>query len=56
MKVEFGLNRRCRCTVDSPYRDAISMAILRLQEGGQLQMLYNKWWGIHRSFPRHGLV
>jgi len=20
------------------------MAILRLQEGGQLQMLYNKWW------------
>jgi len=29
---------------DSPYRDPISMAILRLQEGGTLQMLYNKWW------------
>ena len=29
---------------DSLYRDAISMAILHLQEGGQLQMLYNKWW------------
>jgi len=29
---------------DSPYRDTISMAILHLQEGGRLQMLYNKWW------------
>ena len=29
---------------DSPYRDTISMAILRLQEDGRLQMLYNKWW------------
>ena len=29
---------------DSPYRDPISMAILHLQEGGRLQILYNKWW------------
>jgi len=28
----------------SPYRDPISMSILRLQETGRLQMLYNKWW------------
>ena len=28
----------------SPYRDPISMTILRLQETGRLQMLYNKWW------------
>ena len=29
---------------DSPYRDAISMAILHLQEKGRIQELYNKWW------------
>ncbi|XP_013407964.2 glutamate receptor ionotropic, kainate 2 [Lingula anatina] len=28
----------------SPYRDQISMAILELQEGGRIQILYNKWW------------
>ena len=28
----------------SPYRDPITMAILKLQETGRLQMLYNKWW------------
>ncbi|ELU11963.1 hypothetical protein CAPTEDRAFT_183778 [Capitella teleta] len=28
----------------SPYRDLISDAILKLQEGQSLQMLYNKWW------------
>ena len=28
----------------SPYRDLISVAILKLQEDQILQMLYNKWW------------
>ncbi|GFO27213.1 glutamate receptor ionotropic, kainate [Plakobranchus ocellatus] len=30
--------------MNSPYRDRLSMAILELQEGGKIQMLYNKWW------------
>ncbi|XP_059153989.1 glutamate receptor ionotropic, kainate 2-like [Physella acuta] len=30
--------------MNSPYRDKLSMAILELQEGGKIQMLYNKWW------------
>ncbi|CAG5121027.1 unnamed protein product, partial [Candidula unifasciata] len=30
--------------MNSPYRDKLSMAILELQEGGVIQMLYNKWW------------
>ena len=28
----------------SPYRDLISVAILKLQEDQMLQMLYDKWW------------
>ena len=28
----------------SPWRDQISNAILRLQENGELQELYTKWW------------
>ncbi|CAH1226185.1 GRIK2 [Branchiostoma lanceolatum] len=28
----------------SPIRDKITIAILQLQEAGQIQMLYNKWW------------
>ncbi|XP_054261474.1 glutamate receptor ionotropic, kainate 1-like isoform X5 [Macrosteles quadrilineatus] len=28
----------------SPWRDKISLAILELQEKGEIQMLYNKWW------------
>ena len=33
------------CTFSvSPYRDLISIAILKLQEDQILQMLYNKWW------------
>lgn len=29
---------------DSPYRTAISGAVLKLQEGGVLQGLKTKWW------------
>ena len=32
------------CVTDSPYRDLISNAILKLQEDQILQMMYNKWW------------
>ncbi|XP_060821555.1 glutamate receptor ionotropic, kainate 2-like isoform X7 [Bombus pascuorum] len=28
----------------SPWRDKISLAILELQEKGEIQMLYDKWW------------
>ena len=28
----------------SPYTDLMSMAILKLQEEGYTQVLYNKWW------------
>lgn len=28
----------------SPWKDQISLAILDLQEKGEIQMLYNKWW------------
>jgi len=28
----------------SPWRDKISLAILELQERGDIQMLYDKWW------------
>ena len=28
----------------SPWRDRISLAILTLQEKGEIQMLYDKWW------------
>ncbi|XP_023247023.1 glutamate receptor ionotropic, kainate 1 [Copidosoma floridanum] len=28
----------------SPWRDKISLAILELQEKGEIQILYNKWW------------
>nr|CAD7394803.1 unnamed protein product [Timema cristinae] len=28
----------------SPWRDKISLAILELQERGEIHMLYNKWW------------
>nr|CAD7455230.1 unnamed protein product [Timema tahoe] len=30
--------------VRSPWRDKISLAILELQERGEIHMLYNKWW------------
>lgn len=30
--------------VGSPWRDKISLAILELQEKGEIQMLYDKWW------------
>jgi len=33
-----------RCLVGSPYRELISVAILKLQEDQMLQMLYDKWW------------
>src|SRR6218665_3090847 len=32
------------CCEGSPFRDPISMAILKLQENGRIQVLYNKWW------------
>ena len=31
-------------TKGSPWRDKISLAILELQEKGEIQMLYDKWW------------
>jgi len=31
-------------TSDSPYRTAISEAILKLQEEGKLHMLKTRWW------------
>lgn len=30
----------------SPWRDRISLAILELQEKGEIQMLYDKWWKV----------
>jgi ionotropic kainate glutamate receptor 2 len=30
--------------IGSPWRDKISLAILELQERGEIQMLYDKWW------------
>lgn len=30
--------------VDSPYRTAISGAVLKLQEEGKLHLLKQKWW------------
>lgn len=30
--------------IGSAFRDKISMAILKLQENGRIQVLYNKWW------------
>jgi glutamate receptor, ionotropic, invertebrate len=32
------------CFIGSPWRDKISLAILELQEKGEIQMLYDKWW------------
>lgn len=34
----------CIFVQGSPWRDKISLAILELQEKGEIQMLYNKWW------------
>lgn len=33
----------------SPWRDKISLAILELQEKGEIQMLYDKWWKSSRD-------
>lgn len=30
--------------LDSPYRDALSGAVLQLQEDGKLTKMKNKWW------------
>jgi glutamate receptor, ionotropic, invertebrate len=30
--------------IDSPYRTAVSGAVLKLQEEGKLSLLKNKWW------------
>lgn len=32
------------CLLDSPYRTAISGAVLKLQEIGKLHKLKTKWW------------
>lgn len=32
------------CSADSPYRTAISGAVLKLQEEGKLHILKTKWW------------
>lgn len=41
-------NYYCRVYVvssaGSPWKDQISLAILDLQEKGEIQLLYNKWW------------
>lgn len=34
----------CLDIIDSPYRSALSGAVLRLQEQGKLTKLKNKWW------------
>jgi hypothetical protein len=41
--VEEGSSERLG-TSDSPYRTAISGAILKLQEEGKLHMLKTRWW------------
>lgn len=33
----------------SPWRDKISLAILELQEKGEIQMLYDKWWKLPKD-------
>ncbi|KAI5739873.1 hypothetical protein M8J77_024425 [Diaphorina citri] len=33
----------------SPWRDKISLAILELQEKGEIQMMYDKWWKHNRG-------
>lgn len=30
--------------IDSPYRSALSEAVLKLQEQGKLTAMKNKWW------------
>uniref|UniRef100_A0A8D8YFI5 Glutamate receptor ionotropic, kainate 2 n=1 Tax=Cacopsylla melanoneura TaxID=428564 RepID=A0A8D8YFI5_9HEMI len=35
--------------IGSPWRDKISLAILELQEKGEIQMMYNKWWKHNRG-------
>ena len=32
------------CMLGSPWKDRISLAILELQEKGEIQMIYDKWW------------
>jgi hypothetical protein len=39
-----GLSYRCLFLADSPYRTAISGAILKLQEEGKLHILKTRWW------------
>lgn len=35
--------------IGSPWRDKISLAILELQEKGEIQMLYDKWWKLPKD-------
>ena len=45
MKNEIGIGfLRQKCFLGSPWRDKISLAILELQEKGEIQILYDKWW------------
>ncbi|KAL1459759.1 hypothetical protein WDU94_011714 [Cyamophila willieti] len=37
----------------SPWRDKISLAILELQEKGEIQMMYDKWWKHNRGDLDH---
>ena len=39
-----GCSYRCLFLSDSPYRTAISGAILKLQEEGKLHILKTRWW------------
>lgn len=43
-KNKFGVAQNDLGTSDSPYRTAISGAILKLQEEGKLHLLKTRWW------------
>lgn len=44
IKTSFGVAQNDLGTSDSPYRTAISGAILKLQEEGKLHLLKTRWW------------
>jgi len=41
---KFNLKTSVNLLSGSPWKDQISLSILDLQEKGEIQMLYNKWW------------
>lgn len=40
------INIEMRAFSDAPHRTAVSMALLRLSESGQLMELKDKWWSV----------